>query len=310
MWGEGDSAAALAGNRIEYDTNTDTARREEPFVKIAITLGMLHPAFFEPVAVEADRLGFESLWFPEHLIFPVDMAGSPYPGADHPPVPPETPLYDAFGMLCYLAGRTDRIRLGTNVYLLGLRHPFVAARAIQTLDLLSGGRAEVGIGAGWLRSEWTATGLDPASRGRRLDEALEVCKRLFTETTVEHRGEFFEFESVHFEPKPIQKPYPPFHVGGESDAALRRAARAGDGWIGLNHSFESIVDPITRLARFRAEYGVSERPFEVTVGAELASRDDLKRWEDIGVTRLFARPWRRSREAVEGLRRYAERVLD
>ena len=134
-------------------------------MKFAITLGMLHPAAFESVALEADRLGFESLWFPEHLVFPLDMAGSPFAGAEHPPIPPETPLYDAFGFLCYLAGKTEQIRLGTNVYLLGLRHPFVAARAIQTLDLVSSGRAEVGIGAGWLRSEWEATGLDPRTRG-------------------------------------------------------------------------------------------------------------------------------------------------
>lgn len=279
-------------------------------MKFGITLGMLHPAAFVPVAVEADRLGFESLWFPEHLIFPLDMAGSPYPGADHPPVPPETPLYDAFGMLCFLAAKTTRIRLGTNVYLLGLRHPFVAARAIQTLDLLSDGRAEVGIGAGWLRSEWTATGLDPRTRGRRLDEAMEICKRLWTEETIEYRGEFFEFEPVRFEPKPIQKPHPPIHVGGESDAALRRAARIGDGWLGLHHSFESVVDPITRLQRFRHEYGVSDRPFEIIVGGDVSSRDDIKRWEDLGVTRLFARPWNRSREAVDGVRRYAELVLD
>jgi len=85
-------------------------------MKLAITLGMLHPAAFEPVAIEADRLGFESLWLPEHLIFPLDMAGSPYPGADHPPIPPETPLFDPFGMLSYLAAKTTSIRLGTNVY--------------------------------------------------------------------------------------------------------------------------------------------------------------------------------------------------
>lgn len=278
-------------------------------MKIGIALGMLHPKAFEPVAVEADRLGFESLWLPEHLVFPVDMAGSPHPGAEHPPVPPETPLFDAFGMLCYLAGRTRRIRLGTNVYLLGLRHPFVAARAIQTLDAVSGGRSEIGVGAGWLRSEWRATGLDPATRGRRLDEALDVCKRLWTEETVEHRGEFFEFPPVRFEPKPLQRPHPPIHVGGESDAALRRAARVGDGWLGLHHSLDSVVDPLARLRRFRREYGVEDRPFELIVGAEVSSRDDLRRWEDLGITRLYSRPFRRSREAVDGVRRYADRVL-
>ncbi len=279
-------------------------------MKLAITLGMLHPAAFEPVAIEADRLGFESLWLPEHLIFPLDMAGSPYPGADHPPISPETPLFDPFGMLSYLAAKTTSIRLGTNVYLLGLRHPFVAARAIQTLDWVSGGRAEVGVGAGWLRSEWTAAGLDPRTRGRRLDEAIEICKRLFREETIEHHGEFYDFEPVRFEPKPVQRPHPPIHVGGESDAALRRAARVGDGWLGLYHSLETVVEPIARLARFRAEIGEEDRPFEIIVGADISSRDDIKRWEDAGVTRLFARPWTGSREAVQGLRRYADLVFD
>lgn len=279
-------------------------------MKLAITLGMLHPAAFEPVAVEADRLGFESLWLPEHLIFPLDMSGSPFAGADHPPVPPETPLFDPFGMLSYLAAKTTSIRLGTNVYLLGLRHPFVAARAIQTLDWVSDGRAEVGVGAGWLRSEWTAAGLDPRTRGRRLDEAIGICKRLFMEETIEHHGEFFDFEPVRFEPKPVQRPHPPIHVGGESDAALRRAARVGDGWLGLHHSLESVVEPIARLARFRAEIGTEDRPFDIIVGADVSSRDDINRWEDAGVTRLFARPWTGSREAVEGLRRYADLVFD
>ena len=279
-------------------------------MKLGIPLGMLHPSAFEPVATLADRLGFESLWLPEHLVFPVDMAGSPFPGSDHPPVPPETPLFDAFGMLSYLAGRTSRIRLGTNVYLLGLRHPFVAARAIQTLDVVSKGRAEVGVGAGWLRCEWTVAGLDPQTRGRRLDEALSVCKRLWTEESIEHRGEFFDFEPVKFEPKPIQRPHPPIHVGGESEAALRRAARIGDGWLGLHHSPESVRDPIERLERYRKEYGVEDRSFEFIVGGEPESRADLQRWEDAGVTRLYSRPWRRSREALDGLRDYADRILD
>ncbi len=278
-------------------------------MKFAITLGMLHPAAFESVALEADRLGFESLWFPEHLVFPLDMAGSPFAGAEHPPIPPETPLYDAFGFLCYLAGKTEQIRLGTNVYLLGLRHPFVAARAIQTLDLVSSGRAEVGIGAGWLRSEWEAAGLDPRTRGRRLDEALEVCKRLWTEDVIRHEGEFFSFEDVRFEPKPIQRPHPPIHVGGESEAALRRAARVGDGWLGLDHTPTTVAEPIQRLRRLRQEFGREEQPFEFIAGGTLERRDEIERWEAAGVTRLYSRPWQRSRDAIDGLRRHAELIF-
>ena len=118
-------------------------------MKFGISLSTLNPGLHLEATLEAERLGFESVWMAEHLVFPVDMSGSPHPGADAPPVPPSVPVYDAFAYLCYLAGQTSTIRLGTNVYLLGLRHPFTAARAVQTLDVVSGGRAEVGIGAGW-----------------------------------------------------------------------------------------------------------------------------------------------------------------
>ena len=275
-------------------------------MKIGITLGLVIMMVWAEVAREADRLGFESLWIPEHLVFPLEMSGSPHAGAEHPPVPPTTPLYDVFGYLSFLAGQTSQIRLGTNVYLLGLRHPFVAARAIQTLDIVSQGRAEVGIGAGWLRQEWSATGLDPATRGRRLDEALAVCKRLWTEETVSHKGEFFEFDEVAFEPKPLQKPHPPILVGGESDAALRRAARFGDGFYGLGQNLDNIGELMGRLRRTLAAEGRSLEGVEVTTGGGIRERDDIKRWEDAGVTRLVCRPWRRSREAVEGMRRFAD----
>ncbi len=278
-------------------------------MRLGIALGAANPHFFPDLAVTAESCGFESLWLPEHLVFPRDMAGSPFPGADHPPVPPTTPVFDAFAYLSFLAGRTSRIRLGTNVYLLGLRHPFVSARAIQTLDVVSGGRCEVGIGAGWLREEWTAAGLDPRTRGRRLDEALAVCRRLWTEDVVAHEGEFFRFPPVAFEPKPVQRPHPPIHCGGESEAALRRAARDCDGWLGLHHTLESADDLLARLVTLRREYGRAERPFEVIVGGTIHHRDEIPRWEEKGVTRLISSPWNRSSEAVEGVKRYAELVF-
>jgi probable F420-dependent oxidoreductase len=278
-------------------------------VKFGVALARLNPAFHVEATLEAEQLGYESVWMAEHLVFPVDMSGSPHPGEDLPPVPPSTPVFDAFSYLAFLSGKTERIRLGTNVYLMGLRHPFVAARAVQTLDRLSGGRAEIGIGAGWLRQEWTAAGLDPRTRGRRLDECLAVCKRLWSEEVVEHHGEFYDFGPVMFEPKPVQKPWPPIHVGGDSEAALRRAAFHADGWYGLQTTPEGAAAQLKRLRALRREAGRESEPFEVTLGGTLREPGDLERWEDAGVDRLVVSPWKRSPEAIEGLRRYAEMVF-
>ncbi|MCA1833241.1 MAG: TIGR03619 family F420-dependent LLM class oxidoreductase [Actinomycetota bacterium] len=278
-------------------------------MKLGVALGRLNPAFFVDVTLEAEKLGYESVWLPEHLVFPVAMAGSPHRGDDHPPVPPRTPVFDAFAYLSFLAGKTHSIRLATHVYNLALRHPFVAARAVQTLDVVSGGRAICGVGAGWLEAEWRAAGLDFASRGRRLDEALEVCKRLWTEDVIEHHGEFWDFGAVAFEPKPVQKPHPPVLIGGMSDAALRRAARAGDGWVGMDVDVESIGPIVARLHELCADAGRSHLAFEISVGAVNPSPGDVRRWAEAGVDRLIVSPWSRSREAIDALRALAGGTL-
>ncbi|NQX89589.1 MAG: LLM class F420-dependent oxidoreductase [Halioglobus sp.] len=282
-------------------------------MKIGTSVGMLNPRYFLEVAVAADNLGFESLWMPEHLIFPESMAGSPFEAEEgdraHSPVPAETPLYDVFAYLAFLAGKTKQIRLGTNIYLLGLRHPFIAARAVQTLDIVSGGRAEIGVGAGWLRSEWTAAGLDPRSRGRRLDEALAVCQRLWTEDSITHNGAFYRFDAVKFEPKPVQRPHPPILVGGESPAALRRTVRLGNGWYGIGHSLDSVQPVLKRLREIAQEEGRDFDELLLVTAAEVTCRDELARWEDLGISRLVVTPWTRGHDAVAGLTRFAEEIL-
>jgi probable F420-dependent oxidoreductase len=278
-------------------------------MKFGIALGALNPHFHFDATDAAEELGFESVWLPEHLIFTRTMTNSPHPGEDIPPVPPDAPIYDAFAYLGYLAARTERVRLGTHVYNIGLRHPFTTARGVQTVDLLSGGRFEFGIGASWLEQEWDAAQLDFATRGRRVDEAVAVCKRLWTEETISHDGEFFAFDQVVFEPKPVQTPWPPILVGGESKAALRRAARLGDGWIGMGHSLDSGAAQIASLRALLAESGRDSSDFQFVLGGPVASRDDVKRWEEIGVTRLIVSPWRRSPEAIEGMKAFAHAVL-
>ncbi len=275
-------------------------------MRFGVALGRCNPAFFADVAVAADELGYESIWLPEHLVFTTAMSRSPYPGETHPPVPPDTPIFDAFGYLAFLAGRTSRVRLGTHVYNIGLRHPFVTARGVQTVDIVSGGRFEFGVGASWLEEEWIASQLDFGSRARRVDECIDVCKRLWTERAVSHQGEFFSFHGAVFEPKPVQRPWPPILVGGESRAALRRAARRGDGWIGMGHTVESARAQVERLDELLGQEGRRrDESFQVCCGGPVESPDDVAAWERIGVTRLIVSPWRRSKEAVDGLEHFA-----
>ena len=275
-------------------------------MKFGVALGALNAHFHLDAVDAAERLGFESVWLPEHLVFPVEMSRSPRPGEEHPPVPPSTPVFDAFTYLGFLAARAPTLRLGTHVYNLGLRHPFVAARAVATLDVLSAGRVEFGIGAGWLEQEWAAAGLDFTTRGRRVDEAIVVCTRLWTEPVIEHHGEFFDFAPVAFEPKPVQAPRPPLLVGGESAAALRRAATLGDGWIGMGHTFDSAAAQVARLTELRRAAAREDVPFQVCLGATVTSPGDVARWRDLGVTRLIVSPWSRSPDAVDALTRFAD----
>ncbi len=150
-------------------------------MKIGISLGVLRPSAWEEVTVVADALGYESVWMPEHMVIPVQSEGSPFAGSDHPPIPADVPIYDVFAYLGFLAAKTEQIHFGTQVYNIGLRHPFTVARSVTTLDVISQGRVEFGIGASWLEAEWEAVGLDFATRGRRVDEAIGVCRRLWSE---------------------------------------------------------------------------------------------------------------------------------
>nr|WP_240973538.1 TIGR03619 family F420-dependent LLM class oxidoreductase [Nonomuraea sp. FMUSA5-5] len=258
----------------------------------------MHPAAWKDVAVAADELGFESVWLPEHLVFAADLSLAVYPGTSDPGIKPQTPLFDAPAYLCWLAAFTTRVRLGTAVQLLALRHPFVSARAFATLDVVSSGRAVCGVGAGWYRGEWEAAGVPFATRGARLDEAIEVVRRLWSEPLVAHTGRFYAFPEVAFEPKPVQRRLPVL-AGGESAAALRRAATLCDGWISMPHTLESIKPRLAALARLRDGVPVTAHAYE------LASPGEVAGWAALGVERLIVRPWRRGRDAVAGLAAFA-----
>jgi len=281
-------------------------------MKIGIPLFMLRPEQMADVAVRAESLGFESVWVAEHLVFPAEIRSRyPYAKEGVPPINPATPLLDPLLVLMQVAARTQRIRLGTNVYILPLRHPIAVAQMVGTLDVLSGGRVSFGVGLGWLEEEFTAVGIDFASRAGRGREAIRALRALWTEEVPAFSGKYVAFEPVRFEPKPVQRPHPPILVGGESEAALRRAAALGDGWYGVGHTPESAATQVRRLRELLAEQGRAAVPFDCTVSCasgELTA-DAVRRFEDAGITRIVSLPWRRAREADEALGRLADRVL-
>lgn len=280
-------------------------------MKVGIPLFMLRHEQLVPVAQRAEELGFESVWVAEHLVFPTTFRSRyPYTEDGVPPINPATPLLDPLLVLAQIAAATSRIRLGTNIYLLPLRHPLVTARLATTLDVLSNGRFSLGVGVGWLEEEFVAAGVDFARRGALLRECVRALRVLWSESEPEFHGRTFSFGPVKFEPKPVQKPLP-ILVGGETDAALKRAAEVGDGWYGVRHTPDSVVPVLAKLRELRKSAGRDHLPFEVTVGPSAASldRDVLARFADAGVDRVVSLPWTRAREAMDALARFAEKVL-
>jgi probable F420-dependent oxidoreductase len=247
---------------------------------------------FPAVAKAYEECGFESVWVPEHLVFPAE-APSTYPFSinGEPPFTPDTPTYDAWVLLTYIAAATERIRLGTSVYILPLRHPIQTARSVVTLDRVSNGRVTLGVGVGWLDVEFEYVGLSFDDRGRRADAAIDALRALWTEDVIEIHDEHFDFGPVKFQPKPLQKPSIPIEVGGVSMPALRRAGSRGDGWIEVgSQGVEDFRQKLDVVLEARAQAGRTGA-FEVTVFGDLAH--DPSQYEalaEAGATRLVVDP--------------------
>jgi probable F420-dependent oxidoreductase len=280
-------------------------------MKIGVPLFRLSWRYMAAVARRAEALGFESVWVPEHLVFPTRIRSRyPYAPDGVPPISVDMPHLDPLVLLTHVAAATSKIRLGTNVYILPLRHPLLTARLAVSVDVLSGGRLTLGVGIGWLAEEFEAAGVEFATRGARARECVRALRALWTEPEPEHHGRFFDFGPVKFEPKPVQKPHPPIVFGGETEAALRRAAALGDGWYGVGHTPDTAAAQVARLRALLAKAGRADAPFEVTVshGGAL-ERDAVERYGQAGVDRIVVLPWRHGREAEEALERLAEAVL-
>lgn len=208
------------------------------------------------LARRAEALGFDSVWVGDHIIYPPQFAERF--GHD---------FYEAVTTLAYVAASTSRIRIGTAVLVLPYRNPLLLAKQLATIDVLSGGRLTVGVGAGWMAEEYAALGAPFAERGAATDEYLEIIRTLWTEERPKFSGKFFQFPEVLSTPRPSQRPNPPIWIGGNSPRALRRAAELGDGWLPIWHkptgrgfTPESLREKITQLGEFRRKAGRGGQP--------------------------------------------------
>ena len=199
-------------------------------------------------ARHADDVGLSSFWAPEHIVF-VDGAASRYPySADgRAPVGRRPGVYDPLVALAVAATVTSRLRLGTGVLILPEREPLTVAQQIVAVDHASQGRLDLGVGVGWLREEFDVLGVPWARRGERTDDYIAALHALWRDDVVEHHGEFASFSGVLAWPKPVQQPGPPVWIGGNTDAALHRTARLGDGWYGWSLTAEQVVERLAVL---------------------------------------------------------------
>jgi len=208
------------------------------------------------VAQRAEEIGFESLWVSERLLWPLDPQ-TPYPASRDGRLPEQAKIQlDPLETLTFVAAHTRSARLGTSVINLPFHNPLVLARRFATLDVLSSGRACVGLGNGWSADEFEAVGVPTRGRANRTDEALAILKAVWTTDPVEFRGEHFRIPRSVVQPKPVQKPHPPVYLAAFTAAAMRRVALAADGWNpagipvdAMDSMFQSIREAAERAGR-------------------------------------------------------------
>jgi probable F420-dependent oxidoreductase len=223
------------------------------------------PEFLGAVGQGAEERGVNRIWVGEHVVLFDEYASSyPYSGDGRLPVGGETGLLDPFVTLSFLAAHTTTVRLGTAMCLIPQRNPLYTAKEVATLDWLSNGRVDLGVGVGWLREEFEALGVPWAQRGKRTDEYLGVLRSLWEDDLSRYEGQLVSLPECRQYPKPVQRPVP-VHVGGESDAALRRVARHADGWVPFNCGPDELASLVDKLDRHLAEERRSRQQIEITV---------------------------------------------
>jgi probable F420-dependent oxidoreductase len=273
------------------------------------------PEALETLVQSGERLGFASVMIADHLVFPVSIK-SRYPYTVSGDFPGQGDVLDQLSLMAFVAAKTTRLRLVTSVMIVPYRNPVLTAKALATIDVLSKGRVTLGVGVGWMREEFEALGApDFDRRGAVTDEYIQIFKTLWTKSPASFAGRFYRFDALHSRPHPVQKPHPPIWVGGHSKAALRRAARLGDGWhpVGANAAvplppseLRALLDELYRLTEAEGRdpkaltisykapvYDVGQkvigpggerRPFS---GGEAQITDDIAAFARLGVSEII-----------------------
>ena len=240
-------------------------------------------------AVEAH--GYESLWIPEHPVIPVAIK-TEFPFTPDHKLPEHYGRWaDPFVALTVAACATRKIKLGTGICLLPERETLITAKVTATLDLFSGGRLILGVGAGWLREETEVMGADFGLRWKRTREMVEALRILWTQREAAYQGDIIRFPALRCEPKPLQKPGPPVLLGAHGVKALERVARTYDGWMPLVQSPDELRQSVAQLRTFARGHGRDADAFHISPlvdpGEDGPSRDQLKAYREAGAQRLI-----------------------
>jgi probable F420-dependent oxidoreductase len=256
---------------------------------------MIFPTLDTPPPDELGRMaeerGFESLWFPEHTHIPASRE-TPYPAGGE--LPPEySRTYDPFVALTAAAAATETLRLGTGICLVVERDPIITAKEVASLDHLSGGRFEFGVGLGWNKEEMRNHGTDPRTRRDLMAERIEAMKAIWTQDEASYQGEHVSFDRIWSWPKPLQDPHPPVVVGGNGPTVLDRVLRFGDAWM------PNVIHDDTLLAQMAELRDRADREIPVHLYAAPRDPERLERFAEAGVERAILYLGQRDRAGLE-----------
>ncbi len=247
------------------------------------------PEFLAPATRAIEERGFHQVWLAEHIVlFPEIRSAYPYSEDGGFPFDPRLLPLEPFTALAFIAAHSTALRLATGVTVLPQRNPVFAAKQIADVDVLSGGRLDVGLGAGWCLEEIEALGVDPARRGARMDAYLDLMKAIWREETIRFDSPFYSLPDSHSGPKPVQDPHPPLFIGGNSRFAHRRVAQHGDGWFAAALDPEGFAGAVAALHEACAKQERAPDSVRLVIGPPggKADLDDVRRYRDAGAEQV------------------------